>query len=85
MITDYIIQIKEQTAMLRANLTAMHLWADNDENPSLNDKHFLAGAVLTAKLLKVGNTWYICELANRNIWRTGDGMTEMANYERPND
>jgi hypothetical protein len=82
-ITDYIIDINDTNATLRANLTAMHWWADNDDNPSLNNKHFLAGAVLSAKAIKTENTWRLCELINRNVWRTGEGMTEMANYERP--
>jgi hypothetical protein len=83
-ITDYIIDISETTATLRANLTAMHLWADNENNPSLNNKQFFAGAVLSAKAIKIDNDWRLCELTNRNVWRTGEGMTEMANYERPN-
>lgn len=82
-ITDYIIGFDKNTATLRANLTAMHLWADNDENPSLNNKHFLAGGVLSAKAILVDHNWRISELINRNVWRTGEGMAEMANYERP--
>ncbi|MFT3947841.1 MAG: nuclear transport factor 2 family protein [Agriterribacter sp.] len=81
-ITDYIVNITDNTAILRANLTAMHLWADSTENPSLNGKHFLAGAVLVAKATKVDNNWQISELTNHNVWRTGEGMNEMANYER---
>ncbi|MDR6193273.1 nuclear transport factor 2 family protein [Siphonobacter sp. SORGH_AS_0500] len=82
-ITDYIIDIYDHTATLRANLTAMHLWAGDDENSPLHNKHFLAGAVLTAQAIKIGTNWRISELVNRNVWRTGDGMAEMANYERP--
>lgn len=82
-ITDYIIDINDDVATLRANLTAMHLWADNENTPSLNNKHFLAGAVLSAKAIKTDNIWRLCELTNRNVWRTGEGMTEMANYKRP--
>ena len=82
-ITDYIVDINDTLATLRANITAMHLWADNDDNPSLNNKHFLAGGVLTAKAIKVNNDWRISELTNRNVWRTGEGMSEMANFERP--
>lgn len=80
-ITDYVINIQDDSATIRTNLTAMHVWAD--ANASLAGKHFLAGAVLTAKALKAGNQWRISELANRNVWRTGDGMQEMATYERP--
>jgi hypothetical protein len=81
--TDYIIDINENTATIQTNLTAMHLWADNGNNPTLNNKHFLAGGVLIAKAVKTDNNWRLCKLTNRNVWRTGEGMTEMVNYERP--
>lgn len=81
-ITDFIIEIDDVNATVRANLTAMHLWADNEENPALNNKHFLAGGVLSANAVKVSNGWRISELMNRNVWRVGEGMNEMANYER---
>jgi len=80
---DYIIDINDNTATIQTNLTAMHLWADDDDNPALNNKHFLAGGILIAKAVKADNSWRICELTNRVVWRTGEGMTEMANFERP--
>jgi hypothetical protein len=79
-ITDYIIDVGDDVATLRANLTAMHLWVDNDNNPSLNGKYFHAGVVLTAKATKVDSKWRICELIFRNIWRLGEGMIEMASF-----
>ncbi len=54
-ITDCIIDINDNVAKLRANLTAMHLWADIGDDASLNNKHFLTGAVLSAKAIKVDN------------------------------
>jgi SnoaL-like domain len=81
--TDYIIDINDDKAAIRANLTAMHLWADNENNPALNNKHFLAGAIIFAKAVKINNNWRISELVNKNVWRTGEGMSEMAKYERP--
>jgi hypothetical protein len=81
--SDYIIDLDNNVAKIRSNLTAMHLWADNVNNPSLNNKHFLAGAVIFAKAIKIDNTWKLSELRNQNVWRTGDGMIEMANFERP--
>lgn len=82
-IPNYIIDICSGRASLRANLTAMHLWADNEENPDLNGTSFLAGAVLSATAILIDNTWRISELKNRNVWRIGSGMMEMAYYERP--
>jgi len=81
--TDYLISINGDEAAVRANLTGMHLWADDEANPSLNSKHFYAGIVLTAKAVRTNGDWRISELAYRNIWRTGDGMAEMAKFARP--
>jgi hypothetical protein len=81
-ITDHIVEINEPVATLRANVTAMHLWADNDSNPSLNGKYFLARGVLSAKAIKVDDRWRLYELANRVIWREGEGMAEMLSFEK---
>ena len=56
------------------------MWADNENNPSLNNKHFLADGVFSAKAIKVGSHWRISELKNRVIWRTGDGLKEILNF-----
>jgi len=56
-----------------------------ENNPSLNNKHFLADGVLSAKAIKVDDHWRISELKNRVIWRTGDGMKEILNFARSND
>jgi hypothetical protein len=61
------------------------VWADNKNNPSLYNKHFLADGVFSAKAIKVDDHWRISELKNRVIWRTGDGMKEILNFERSKD
>ena len=81
--SDYIIDFDNDRATIRANLTAMHLWADNENNPSHNNKHFLAGAIIITKAVKINDNWRICDLVNQNVWRTGEGMSDMAKYERP--
>jgi hypothetical protein len=81
-LTDFIIDLDGAAASLRANLTGMHLWADNETNPSLNGKHFHAGIVLTAKAVKVNDEWRLGELAYRSVWRIGEGMAEMANFSK---
>ena len=72
-------------ANLRSNIIANHVWADDQNNPSLNNKHFLADGVFSAKAIKVDNHWRISELKNRVIWRTGDGMKEILNFGRSKD
>ena len=84
-ITNFIVDIKNDTATLRSNIIANHLWADNENNPSLNSKNFLADGVFSAKAIKVDNHWRISELKNHVIWRTGEGMKEILNFGRSKD
>jgi len=81
-ITNFIVDLSNDRATLRSNIIANHLWADNETNPSLNNKNFLADGVLSAKAIKVNHQWRISELKNRVIWRTGDGMKEILNFTR---
>jgi hypothetical protein len=81
--SDHVIDITADTAQLRANLTAMHLWADDECDPNLLETHFVAGGVLLALAIRTSDGWRISELVNRNTWRSGAGMSAMANYERP--
>jgi hypothetical protein len=79
-ITNFIVDINNNRATLRSNIIANHMWADNEDNPSLNNKYFLADGVFLAMAIKVDNQWRISELKNNVVWRTGDGMKEMQNF-----
>jgi hypothetical protein len=81
--SDFIIELDKDKATIRTNLTAMHVWADISENPSLKGKHFHAGGVLLTKAIKTDHQWRISEWVFRNIWRTGEGLNEMAKFARP--
>ena len=81
-ITNVIVNISNDTATLRSNIIANHVWADNENNPSLNNKQFLADGVFSAKAIKVDDHWRIGELKNRVIWRTGQGVKEILNFGR---
>ena len=61
------------------------MWADDENNPSLNNKHFLADGILSARAKKVNDHWRIGELKNDVVWRTGDGMKEILNFGRSKD
>lgn len=76
-ITNFIIDINNNIATLRSNVIANHIWADDEQNPSADNKYFLADGVFSAKAVKVNNQWGISELRNDVVWRTGDGMKEM--------
>jgi len=84
-ITNFIVDINNDIATLRSNIIANHLWADNEDNPSLSGKYFLADGVFSAKAIKVDNLWRISELKNNVVWRMGDGMKEILNFGRSKD
>jgi hypothetical protein len=84
-ITNFIVDMKNDVAILRSNIIANHMWADNENNPSLNNKHFLADGVFSAHAIKVDGYWRISELKNNVVWRTGDGMKEILNFGRSKD
>src|SRR6187431_1253896 len=72
-ITNFIVNINNDMAALRSNIIANHIWADNENDPSLNNKNFLADGVFSAHAIKLNDHWRISELKNNVIWRTGDG------------
>lgn len=83
--SDFIIEIDNDTASVRANLVAMHVWGDIADNPSLKGNHFHAGGVLMTKAIKTSAGWRISEWSFRNSWRAGEGMQEMAKFARPKE
>jgi hypothetical protein len=45
--SDHVIDLDRDSARIRANLTAMHLWADAERDPNTLQTHFLAGGYST--------------------------------------
>ena len=82
--SGFIITLKNDTsAEFRANLVAMHLWAEGhgDPNANPNDNYFLAGGVITGQVLLGASGWRITEIANQVIWRQGTGFQQMFQTE----
>jgi hypothetical protein len=78
--SGFIITLKDDTsAEFRANLVAMHLWAEGHGDPSAdpNDNYFLAGGVITGHVISNADGWRIAEITNQVIWRRGTGFQEM--------
>jgi hypothetical protein len=76
-ITDHIIDLDGETAQLRANITAMHLWGFEEGDPHALQSHFVAGGVLNAIAERTRDGWRLRELSNCVAWRTGDGLATM--------
>ncbi len=74
-----ITLIDNTTARFRANLVAMHLWAEGEGDPSVDpkDNYFLAGGVITGHVVLVADGWRIAEITNEPTWRQGTGFQQV--------
>ena len=75
--SDHIIDIDGDTARLRANMTAMHLWSDEERDPMSLQSHFVAGGVFEAVAVRTADGWRFSELSTRITWRTGAGFSKV--------
>jgi len=75
--SDHVIDLDGDSARIRANLIAMHLWADTERDPNTLQAHFLAGGVVHALAVRTSQGWRISEASMRNTWRTGSGYGAM--------
>jgi len=76
--TDPIIDLEGDTARLRANMTAMHLWAEEESDPRSLQTYFVAGGVFEAVAVRTADGWRFKELKSRITWRTGAGISAVA-------
>ncbi|MFZ5966462.1 MAG: nuclear transport factor 2 family protein [Bacillota bacterium] len=83
--SDHIIDLEGDTARLRANMTAMHLWSDEESDPRSLQTHFVAGGVFEAAAVRTAGGWRFRELKSRITWRTGAGMSAVARIGNPSD
>jgi ketosteroid isomerase-like protein len=70
MVTDHVISRSGDTALVRANMQAMHLWNDAGNSAELQT-HFVAGGVLQVKAELTPDGWRLSEMTMRPTWRTG--------------
>ncbi len=80
--SDHIIDFDGDTARLRANMTAMHLWSDEESDPRSLQTHFVAGGVFEVVAVRTADGWRFSELKPRITWRTGAGMSAVAKFHR---
>jgi|SRR5262245_11198259 len=74
-----VTHISDAEARFRGNLEAMHLWAAGQGDPSVhpNDNYFLAGGVITGRVVLLAEGWRLAELAMDVVWRRGTGFQQM--------
>ncbi|WP_433560338.1 nuclear transport factor 2 family protein [Nocardia sp. CA-151230] len=71
LLTGHDVAIDGDTADVRANLVAIHLWKDMPVESSMLERSFTAGGVVTADVARTPDGWRMTEVRNRIIWRTG--------------
>ena len=76
--SGFVIQITGDEATLRANVMAMHLWADGHGDPNSLERYFVGGVVVRASARRTADGWRLTKLGGRNVWRGGSGFGMMA-------
>jgi uncharacterized protein (TIGR02246 family) len=77
LLTGHEISIDGNTAKVRANLIAMHMWQGSNTNANKADNFFIAGGVVEAALVQANGQWRISQVSNTVLWRAG-GFKNMA-------
>ena len=78
--SGFIITRKSgNVAEFRANLVAMHLWADGEGDTSVDprENYFLAGGVITGTVMLGAGGWQISEARNEPTWMQGTGFQQV--------
>jgi len=72
-LTGHDVEIDGDSAAIRANMIAIHVWKDcSTAERDILKSSFIAGGVVTAKLLRSPNgRWLLSSLESRIIWRAG--------------
>jgi len=71
LLTSHDVTIDGEKATVRANLVAMHLWANSQPDVNSPENYFVAGGVITAQLVRSPKAWKISRVENRVVWRGG--------------
>ena len=73
-ISNHDVAIDGDTATVRANVVAIHIWPGARTMLTKPESYFTAGGVITAHLVRTGEGWRISEMSNRVLWRAGGGF-----------
>jgi ketosteroid isomerase-like protein len=75
-LTGHDISVHTDTASVRANLIAMHIWQGSNANANNADNYFVAGGVIRAELVQTDGQWKMSQLRTDVVWRAG-GFRDM--------
>ena len=75
LVPDVVLDGDAATA--RANLVAMHLWAEAKGRVQSMEDCFVAGGVIVARLVRTPEGWKISNVENRVVWRGGGGFERL--------
>ena len=80
-VTGHDISLNANTAIVRANVVAMHIWRGSNTNANKPDNFFVAGGVIRAELVQTDGQWKISALRNDIVWRAG-GFRDMMQTDK---
>jgi len=69
--SDHLVDVDGDTAWIRANMTAMHIWMPAERDDLSLQPYFVAGGVFTADAQRTLDGWRLRQLTLRITWRTG--------------
>jgi SnoaL-like domain len=75
-VASHDISLDGNTANVRANLIAMHMWQGSKADANKLDNLFVAGGVVLATLIQSNGQWKISQMSNAVLWRAG-GFKDM--------
>ena len=77
LLTGDDVSIHGNTATVRANLVAIHMWQGSKTSANNPENFFIAGGVIHAELVQMDGQWKISQIRNDVVWRAG-GFRDMA-------
>ncbi|MEB3980109.1 nuclear transport factor 2 family protein [Mycobacterium sp. 663a-19] len=69
--TDAIVDFDGDTAWLRANVTAMHVFSDRNRDAASLEAHFIVGGILDIHAARTDDGWRFTNLTLTVVWRSG--------------
>ena len=80
LVIGHDISIHGNTATVRANVVAMHMWQGSHTSAQTPDDFFIAGGVIHSELVQTNGHWKISQIRNDVVWRAG-GFRDMTQTE----